>query len=163
MRRDNLRAIVATEILKNRNKWIGIVDISYETDASPRQISSILSQIPDVNLEFEQREWGRAVRLNADEEEAKRILTHIMYWRYHIDDVFDTLLNGIPTTGWISIHDLAAGAHMMQADVVMCIEWMRGDVQTKGTNKQMLCHRAGEYDVSEHKGAAVASDIGTER
>ncbi len=163
MRRDNLRAVVGSEILKHRNHWIGIMDISYETDASPRQISSILSQIPDALVEFEQREWGRAVKLNADDEEAKRIWAHIMYWRYHVEDVYSLLLANIPSTGWISIHDLAAGVHMMQADVVICIEWMRDDVQTIGTNKQMLCHRIGEYDVSEHKGAAVASDIGTER
>ncbi len=170
MRRDNLRAVVGAEMLKYRNRWVGLTEISYSTEASPRQVSSILSQIPDAKMEFIHCEWGRAVMLSADDEEAKRIWGHIMFWRYHIDDVYGLLLDRIPASGWISIRDLAADAHMMQADVLECVKWMGDAVQTKGTNKQMLCHRTTEqvsqeirYDVSEHKGAAIAGDVGTER
>lgn len=162
MRRDNLRAVVGATVLDLRNRWVSISEITYLTDASARQISSILSQIPDVEIESHYNSWGRSIKLNADDEEAKRIWAHLMHWRYHVDGVYDVLLDFVPDTGWISIRDLALQAHMMQADTIKCLEWMDGEVQLKGTGKQMMCCKVNT-DVSEHNRASDAGDLVAER
>ena len=163
MRRDNLRAIVGSTVLDLRNRWVSIVEVTYLTEASARQISSILSQIPDIDLESQHTVWGRSIKLNADDEEARRIWRHLMHWRYHVDDVYVHLYGIIPVTGWISIRDLASEAHMIQSDVIKCLGWMGNDVQVKGANRQMMCCRIGDTDVSEHKGTAEPGDLVSER
>lgn len=159
MRRDNLRAVVGATVLDLRNRWVSIVEITYLTEASARQISSILSQIPDIDIESQHAKWGRSIKLNADDAEAKRIWGYLMHWRYHVDDVYGILLGLIPRTGWISIRDLAAEARMMQSDVVKCVEWLGDEVQVMGTKKQMMCRRISGSDVSEYQGDPDAGDI----
>lgn len=159
MRRDNLRAVVGSAVLDMRNRWVSISEISFLTEASARQISSILSQIPGIDMESQHAEWGRSIKLNADEKEAKRIWGHLMHWRYHKNDVYGELTELIPEAGWISIRDLAAEVHMMQSDVVKCVEWMRDDLDIKGTNKQMMCRLLGGEDVSEYQGTPDTGDI----
>lgn len=163
MRRDNLRAIVGLTVLDMRNRWVGISEISYLTEASSRQISSILSQIPDIDLEVDKNSWGKMIKLNADDAEVRRIWRYLMHWRYHIDDVFSVIEGMLPDTGWVSIRDIAAEAHIMQRDVIACLEMMPDEIQTKGAKKQMMCRRIGDHDVSEHKGAADAGDGVAER
>lgn len=162
MRRDNLRALVGATVLDFRNSWVSIGEITYQTEASARQISSILAQIPDVDLEFQHHPWGRSIKLNADDAEARRIWAHLMRWRYHIDDVYGVLYGIIPRTGWVSIRDIASETRMMRTDVEKCIAWM-DDVQVKGTNKQMMCRRLSGEDVSEYQGASEPGDIVSER
>lgn len=162
MRRDNLRALVGSTVLDMRNRWVSVTEISFLTEATPRQISAILSQIPGADVESGVEEWGRAVRLNADDAEAKRIWAHLMYWRYHCDDIYGTLESRIPYAGWISVRDLASEMGMLHADVARCLEWMDG-IDVKGTKKQMMCHRIGDYHVSKYQGASDTGDVGSER
>ncbi|DBA35574.1 TPA_asm: hypothetical protein vir335_00018 [Classicovirus victor] len=158
MRRDNLRAMVGAAALETRNRWISVAEISYLTDASARQISAILSQIPGIQMESQHAEWGRSIMIIADDEEAKRIWGHLMKWRYHIDDVYDLLESCMPSSGWMSIRDLSSDTGMMQSDVLKCIAWMGDEVILKGSKRQMMCRRAGDNDVSECVGDSVAGD-----
>lgn len=163
MRRDNLRALVGETVLDVRNRWISIPEISFLTEASARQIAAIISQIPDIEVESVHAEWGRSIKLNADEAEARRIWGHLMRWRYHIDDVYGELISNIPRTGWISLRDLASSMHMMQADVCKTVEWMTDKVDSKGQKKQMMFRLIGDDDVSEYSGTPDPGDFGPQR
>lgn len=140
MRRDNLRVAIGTMLLDNRNDWISVSELAYSTGASSRQIGSALSQIDGIDLDTEQEEWGKKIKLNADDDETERIWVFLMNWRYHRGDVRGIILECIPYSGWISLRDLSEDTSIQQVDVARTLSYMKG-ISSMGTGKQIMYKR----------------------
>ncbi len=140
MRRDNLRVAIGTKLLDNRNEWLSVSELAYSTGASLRQIGSALSQIEGIDLDTDQEEWGRKVRLNADDEEAERIWVFLMNWRYHRGDIREVIIECIPYSGWISLRDLSEDTEIQQVDVARTLSYM-SSISSMGTGKQIMYKR----------------------
>ncbi|MGN0098306.1 MAG: hypothetical protein ACI38Y_03145 [Candidatus Methanomethylophilaceae archaeon] len=157
MRRDGMRVNVGLAVLEKRNSWVNVAEISFETGATFRQVSAVMRQIPDIDLNIEEVEWGRRMYLAADEEEATRIWVYIMHWRYKTDDILSLIRECIPYAGWISNRDLTVETGVTLADLETAAQKMK-DVEYRHEGKMTFFRKTGEDGVLEHNGVAKSSD-----
>lgn len=162
MRRDGMRVMVGLSILSHRNQWINISEISYETGASSRQISTILGQLRYMDISRESHEHDRLLYARCEEEDVARAWTHIMRWRYGHDDVLAVLHSCIPYAGWISSRDLTLETGVALADLEIASGYM-GDVVYRKQGNLTLFRRVGENDVFADNGTSEPGDLVTQR
>ena len=157
MRRDGMRVNVGLAVLGRRNTWFDVAEVSFETGATFRQVSAVMRQIPNIDLNVEEVEWGRRMYLAADEEEATRIWVYIMHWRYKTDDILALIRECIPYAGWISNRDLTFETGVSLADLETAAQKMK-DVEYRHEGKMTFFRKTGEDDVLEHNGVAQSGD-----
>ena len=117
MSKNNLRIKIGLTLLSMPNRWIAVSEIAYLSGATVRQVQSALSNIPDLNIQYERSDYCRSMYLDADAPEQRRIFTHLMTWRYKDPNVLSRVLECIPINTWISCKELSQETGVHQTDL----------------------------------------------
>lgn len=146
MSKTNLRIKVGLTILSIPNTWISVSEIAYLSGATVRQMQSALAYIPGLDIKYTRDNGYRQMYLTADDDEQRRIFTHLMSWRYKNPHVMEHVVSNIPYEGWITCKDLSAKTGVHQVDLKRMLDGSPHIVASSDseTGKLYMYHRVGE-------------------